>query len=105
MLMQDMPSVEGWLQVEEILQEQGHEMMSQHGSRNPELQDYPEWITKIDRLQREAHKEWLEAWKKTYSKLLEFVAEDAYSKVYVVTDDEGLWYACPACEQIGRAHV
>ena len=61
-LINAMSSVQGWLTLEDHLKEHARYMMEQHGSRNPALHNHPEWIDKIEKLLRDAHLEWFEAW-------------------------------------------
>ena len=62
-LVNNMSSVQGWLELNEHLKNHTDDMMNTHGRRNPELQQYPEWIETIQKLDENAHREWFGAWK------------------------------------------
>ena len=96
-LMNKMPSVEGWLTLDHHLEEHARYMMKEHGSRNEKLLDYPEWIVKIENTMRDAYLEWMEAWKRTYVNVVDFVLETAYNKMVCVRTDHGRHARCPSC--------
>ena len=96
-LINAMSSVQGWLTLEDHLKEHARYMMEQHGSRNPALHNHPEWIDKIAKLLRDAHLEWIEAWKRTYVNVVRFVLETAYNKMVCARTDDGEHVRCPTC--------
>lgn len=96
-LIDSMASVQGWLKLEDHLEEHARYMMSAHGSRNPALHEHPEWIDKIEKLLRDAHHEWFEAWKRTYVNVVNFVLEAAYKKMVFLQTDDGDYVGCPTC--------
>ena len=96
-LINDMSSVQGWLSLEEHLEEHARYMMRQHGSRNETLQYNQEWITKIEKLLRDAHLEWYEAWKRTYVNVVSFVMETGYNKMVRRMTDDGDYVHCQTC--------
>ena len=96
-LIDEMTSVEGWLKMEEHLTAHSQFMMKEHGARNEKLKDHPDWINKIDRLMRDAHVEWLEAWKRRYVNVVNYVFKTAYSKMMRKIKYEGEHLRCPSC--------
>ena len=96
-LISEMSSVQGWLSLEEHLEKHARYMMDQHGSRSETLQDNQEWITKIEKLLRDANLEWFEAWKRTYVNVVSFVMETAYNKMVRHMTDGGEHVYCQNC--------
>ena len=96
-LINDMSSVQGWLSLEEHLADHIRHMRKEHGGRNENLDKHPEWIPKIEKLQREAYLEWYDAWKRTYVNTVAFVLETAYNKMRCTTKDDGDYVQCPTC--------
>ena len=96
-LIDEVTSVEGWLKMEEHLTAHSQFMMKEHGARNEKLKDHPDWINKIDRLMRDAHVEWLEAWKRRYVNVVNYVFKTAYSKMMRKIKYEGEHLRCPSC--------
>ena len=96
-LMNEMPSVEGWLTLDQHLEEHARYMMAQHGSRNQALSEHPEWLVKIEKTMRDAYLEWMEAWKRTYLNVVNFVLETAYNKMVDGRTHHGRHARCPSC--------
>ena len=76
-LVKEMKAVQGWLDMDSIMEQHLQRMMEQHGARNEELQMYPEWVTQIQKFDESAHREWFEAWKRTYASVIEWVLTEA----------------------------
>ena len=84
-LVDEMPSVEGWVNIKEYMKKHQQLMMEQHGTRNPDFENYPEWVETVQKLEETAYREWLDAWKRTYLSLVQFVMSEAYKNVFGTT--------------------
>ena len=100
-LVNDMASIEGWMQIEDHLREHARYMMEMHGHKNPSLHSQPEWKGKIEQFLRGAYLEWFDAWKRTYVNVVNYVLETAYNKMVCTRTDDGDHVRCPCCESSG----
>jgi hypothetical protein len=72
-LVKEMRIVQGWIEKDKHPIEKKRSGMTQHGTRDEELQRYPEWNVKIQKLDEKARREWLEAWKRSCAGVVDFV--------------------------------
>ena len=99
-LLDDMKSVEGWMKLETHLEDHQRWMMNTHGVRNEELLNYPEWVTKIQKLEVDAHHEWFEAWKDTFLSIITWVVVEVYGRIFVESREPSSTCQCSACGQL-----
>ena len=102
MLVNDLPCVQGWLELNKHLKVHTEYMMSTHGTRNPDLQKYPEWMKRIQKLDEDAHREWFGAWKHTWLNMITYVLQQAFRGVIKVSTKkqdlhDHVSYQCEAC--------
>ena len=98
-LVNDMASVEGWLEIEDHLRKHAEYMMEMHGHKNKSLHSQPEWKGKIEQFLRGAYLEWFDAWKRTYVNMVNYVLDQAYKKMVCTRRDDGEHVQCPCCEE------
>ena len=96
-LINEMSIVEGSLKMDDHLTAHSEYMMREHGTRNERLQERPDCIPKIEKLLRDEHLQWFDAWKRTYVSVVSFVFQTTYSKMECARRDDGEHLRCPTC--------
>ena len=82
LLIEDMPSVQGWLELETKVGAESLFMLMTQTAKTPYTFERKEWIEKTMKLGQAADLEWLEAWKRTYVSVISFVVMEAYQKMF-----------------------
>jgi len=98
-LVKEMKAVQGWLDMDSIMEQHLQRMMEQHGARNEELQMYPEWVTQIQKFDESAHREWFDAWKRTYAGIIDWVLTEIYQRVICQSQETTTRFKCDCCLQ------
>ena len=65
-----------------------------------ERQNFPHWVELTEKLVKDAHLEWFNAWKRTYHNIQEFVWQDVYDSVFLETEGSFPSCQCTACGQV-----
>ena len=92
-----MPSVEGWLNLEDHLNDLCEHMMQEHGARNPRLASYTQWIKQIELCLKRAYREWFEVWKRAYFSMISFVLDKGIEKIFRQKHGDETCCYCTAC--------
>ena len=71
-------------------------MREMHGSRNPERENFPQWVDSITRLVEDAQIEWFNAWKRTFINIVDFVLQEVYNETFDEKQADP-WCLCQAC--------